>query len=478
MEAAFLYIKSAIFPINLELLKLKVIYFLFYSSLFSSMPYVSIISTQIVNYQQLSIIFFCTTVISTVGPIVTGFVADKLGIYKPIIITAGFITGFIYLPILWLETAHKIHVAERNETVQLAGNVTLTPSSNASVPQDYIFPILLMIRIFAYIFMDAAMTLLDAAGLAMTKKHQGDFAKQKTAGFMSMIFIPVLCGLLIDAISDKLGYKDYSIAFYIGAGFIVILMPILYRMEVEVQMNKQSIISTAKKVVGMIDVDVFLLAEIFVGSCMGFHMTFLSVYVDAELIASKTLYGLASSCGGISAVISLSVAKPIIDRLGEANTLAFGLALYSVRFVIFYFLQLSICYKQLPNPWILIVTESLEGFCGFLGITTGSYFCAAAAPPGMLASLNGILAAAALGLGRGLGTAVGSFLISSYGIRSTYLLFAILSGSIAILYLTAYHLVLKKMERRRLALTPKRDEVTIANVNGDAGKGDIEATVL
>ncbi|XP_059350646.1 major facilitator superfamily domain-containing protein 6-A-like [Daphnia carinata] len=468
MEAAFLYVKSAIFPINLELLKLKTIYFLFYSSLFASLPYVSIISTQIVNYQQLSIIFSCVTVISTVGPIVTGFVADKLGIYKPIIITAAFIVGFIQLPILWLETAHKIHVAERNDTVQLAGNVTLAPSSNAAVPRDYIFPILLMIRVVGFIFFDAATTLLDAAGLAMTKKHQGDFAKQKTAGFLSMIFIPVLCGLLIDAISDKLGYKDYSIAFYIATGFIVILMPILYRMEVEVQMNKQSIISTAKKVVGMIDVDVFLLAEIFVGSCMGFHMAFLSVYVDVELIASKTLYGLASSCGGISAVISLSVAKPIIDRLGEANTLAFGLALYSVRFVIFYFLQ---------NPWILIVTESLEGFCGFLGITTGSYFCAAAAPPGMLASLNGILAAATMGLGRGLGTAVGSFLISSYGIRLTYLLFAILSGSIAILYLTAYHLVLKKMERRRLA-QPKRDEVTIANANGDSSKGDIEATVL
>lgn len=54
----------------------------------------------------------------------------------------------------------------------------------------------------------------------------------------------------------------------------MILMPILYRMEVEVQMNKQSIISTAKKVVGMIDVDVFLLAEIFVGFCELNHFFF------------------------------------------------------------------------------------------------------------------------------------------------------------------------------------------------------------
>ena len=39
------------------------------------------------------------------------------------------------------------------------------------------------------------------------------------------------------------------------------------------------------------------------------------------------------------------------------------------------------------NPWIIIATESLDGFSGFLSFTTGSYFCAAAAPPGMLASV-------------------------------------------------------------------------------------------
>jgi uncharacterized membrane-anchored protein len=52
-----------------------------------------------------------------------------------------------------------------------------------------------------------------------------------------------------------------------------------------------------------------------------------------------------------------------------------------------------------------------------------------------------------------MGTAVGSFLISSYGIRSTYLLFGMVVGSVAILYLAIYHLVLKKMEHKRLMLT-------------------------
>ena len=50
--------------------------------------------------------------------------------------------------------------------------------------------------------------LLDAAGLWMSKKYGADFGQQKMAGSLSMIIVPVFCGLLIDAISDKLGNID------------------------------------------------------------------------------------------------------------------------------------------------------------------------------------------------------------------------------------------------------------------------------
>lgn len=87
--------------------------------------------------------------------------ADKLGIYKAIIIGAGFLTGFIHLPLLWLESAHKIHVAELNETIQLAGGPALTSvvsSTAAAVPSEYILPILLLIRILGFLFLDATLT--------------------------------------------------------------------------------------------------------------------------------------------------------------------------------------------------------------------------------------------------------------------------------------------------------------------------------
>ena len=62
-------------------------------------------------------------------------------------------------------------------------------------------------------------------------------------------------------------------------------------LDVEVERNKKSLIKTAKAVVGMIDVDVFILVQVVIGFCWGFHATFVTIYVIDELEASKTLLG-------------------------------------------------------------------------------------------------------------------------------------------------------------------------------------------
>ena len=63
---------------------------------------------------------------------------------------------------------------------------------------------------------------------------------------------------------------------------------------------------------------------------------------------------------------------------------------------------LSFIYKLLfcsRNPMHLLLTEIVDGFCGFTAMIAGSYYAAAEAPPGMLASFNGILFAAVLAAG-------------------------------------------------------------------------------
>ncbi len=139
------------FPINPFLLKLKLTYFLIYSckSTFlilcrpfyyptfltyklcivwiAVFTYTSLISTQIISYQELAIIHAGVPACSILGPIFIGnntiqyqinsvlisflqklgFVADKLGNYKLILMILTFLGGLVYLPVLWLQSQHQ-----------------------------------------------------------------------------------------------------------------------------------------------------------------------------------------------------------------------------------------------------------------------------------------------------------------------------------------------------------------------------------
>ena len=55
--------------------------------------------------------------------------------------------------------------------------------------------------------------LLDSCGLSMSKKYGGDFGKQKTWGTSSLVILPVICGLLIDTISEYRGILFINLFF-------------------------------------------------------------------------------------------------------------------------------------------------------------------------------------------------------------------------------------------------------------------------
>lgn len=67
------------------------------------------------------------------------------------------------------------------------------------------FPILLVARLLGFYAFDATNFLLDACCITMTKKHGGDFARQKLFSMASMAIIPIIVGVLIDKISEYRG---------------------------------------------------------------------------------------------------------------------------------------------------------------------------------------------------------------------------------------------------------------------------------
>ena len=87
------------------------------------------------------------------------------------------------------------------------------------------------------------------------------------------------------------GYIDYSVAFYVGAGIMLAVIPLISKLDVKVEKNESSMMVTVKKVIGMIDLDIFILVEVVVGIMFGFHMNFRPVFIHSEKIGSKTLMG-------------------------------------------------------------------------------------------------------------------------------------------------------------------------------------------
>jgi len=89
------------------------------------------------------------------------------------------------------------------------------------------------------------------------------------------------------------GYIDDSIAFVIGGGLSLITVPLIMKLDVTTEKNPNSMMTTVKKVIGMIDFDVFILVQIIIGICYGFHTDFLPVFIHSDLIGSKTMIGQA-----------------------------------------------------------------------------------------------------------------------------------------------------------------------------------------
>ena len=87
------------------------------------------------------------------------------------------------------------------------------------------------------------------------------------------------------------GFRDTSFAFYVNTLTTLLAIPVVYKLDVEVTKNKQSLLKTARRVVGMVDVNVFILVQIIVGMCWSWHKSFIAVFIVTELQASKTILG-------------------------------------------------------------------------------------------------------------------------------------------------------------------------------------------
>ena len=110
-----------------------------------------------------------------------GFLADKTGNYKMLLILSVLGCGFVPFGVLWLYQDHQSYQA----TPLFENDTDHSVLENMGVfvaERSYTFPLLVVFRIAGFIATDVMTTMLDVCGMTTAKKHGGDFARQKLWG--------------------------------------------------------------------------------------------------------------------------------------------------------------------------------------------------------------------------------------------------------------------------------------------------------
>lgn len=89
-----------------------------------------------------------------------------------------------------------------------------------------------------------------------------------------------------------IGDPDYSILFYIADGLCVLVVLLVSRLDVDVErIESGNLMSGAKRLIRLVDVDFFILNMLLLGTCWGFLESFLFVFL-MELKANSYLLGI------------------------------------------------------------------------------------------------------------------------------------------------------------------------------------------
>jgi hypothetical protein len=89
------------------------------------------------------------------------------------------------------------------------------------------------------------------------------------------------------------GYPDYSITFYLADGMFVVTVLLMSQLDVGVEEHSEAtkLMTSISKLIRLIDVDIFMIMMLLLGTCWGFLESFLFVYLT-ELEASSYLLGI------------------------------------------------------------------------------------------------------------------------------------------------------------------------------------------
>ncbi|XP_054266161.1 uncharacterized protein LOC128988671 isoform X2 [Macrosteles quadrilineatus] len=296
------------------------------------------------------------------------------------------------------------------------------PDYKESAP--HVFWLYFFLRFVGTTMLSASVTVMDPIALTMIQKYGGEFGRERLFSTLGMAVFSPLTGVLIDFKSRKLGYTDYSAAFYTYDTLLIISTISLLLMPIGAKVPADNIMRDLIRLFRLPHVIMFIFFLFLLGNCWGFIESYLFLYLK-ELGAPNYLLGITVTVGTLSSIPFLYGAERITKKIGHVNIIVIAFFAHAARLMGYSFIE---------SAWWCFPFEAIEALSVHLMWVAAATYCAIIAPKTLLATLIGVLGMSHFSLGRGSGSFVGGLLIGTYGTREAFQIMGLLGTISGVVY--------------------------------------------
>ncbi|GFY53004.1 hypothetical protein TNIN_162541 [Trichonephila inaurata madagascariensis] len=266
--------------------------------------------------------------------------------------------------------------------------------------------------------------LFDIIVVDLTREHNNDFGRQRVWSILGGVSGPPIAGFLLHMIDITGNEKRYTVAFITTIAFV--LFSALSLWQVKTTLYKPSAKMWRKALVlgKKLEVWLFVLLLIVMGSCYGFRAIYGSWYLQG-IGATDLLLGVSRGMSDVYGLPFLYSSEWWINKIGYRAIFIPALLGTAVDCFSFSFLEV---------PWPAVIIESTLILSYHLYWVAVMQYVICIAPEGLQATVRALAGSLQYNLSKLISTTVGGYLMSEYGGRVAFRVL----GSIALIYAIVY----------------------------------------
>ncbi|CAL1291265.1 unnamed protein product [Larinioides sclopetarius] len=280
--------------------------------------------------------------------------------------------------------------------------------------------------------------LFDVIVTDLTNAHNADFGRQRVFSIIGSLTGPPVTGYILHQTGDK----EYSTVFLSSAIFAALSALSLSIVDVKPNKPARRMWKSTLELVTNLDVCLFFLMIVIMGSAYGFQITYSSWYLQ-DLGASDLLLGINRGAAGLYGLPFLYSSRWWVDKIGHRSLFILGLLGHALYFFSF---------ALLKEPWYVLIIQLTIVVTYHLFWVTTMLYIVETAPEGLQATARILAGCLHFSIGKIISILIGGYIMSISGGRLAYTVV----GSIVLIYAAIYaaHVLLRrKAEKYRAEST-------------------------